>query len=117
MSIPFDPKELEIAKRAPSFRAGQPGKPLFTFPVSEREAMLSLFRGGEAVWMPYGVETSLFCPHIIPDNIARGFVFEATPPGTTCSESTGRTSPRSAAPWRRRATPTCSRTSTTGRKT
>ncbi len=92
MSIPFDPKELEIAKRAPSFRAGQPGKPLFTFPVSEREAMLSLFRGGEAVWMPYGVETSLFCPHIIPDNIARGFVFEATPwpdPYTTWDDMFG----------------------------
>ena len=77
MSIPFDPKELEIKRRAMSFNPNVPGTALFDFPVSEREALLSLYNKGEAVWLPYGVESGLFCPSVIPDNIARGFVFEA----------------------------------------
>ncbi|MBR6114685.1 MAG: methyltransferase [Oscillospiraceae bacterium] len=76
-NYPFDPKELEIKRRAMSFDPTKPGTALFDFPVSEREALLSLYNKGEAVWMPYGVETGLFCPSVIPDNIARGFVFEA----------------------------------------
>ena len=71
MSIPFDPKELEIKRCARSFNPNVPGTALFDFPVSEREALLSLYNKKEAVWMPYGVETSLFCPSVIPDNKAR----------------------------------------------
>ena len=77
MSYPFDPKELNIVDRAMNFRRNAPGKPVFDFPVTAREALLSLYRKGQGVWTPYGVETAVFCPSIIPDNIARGFVFEA----------------------------------------
>ena len=34
MSIPFDPKELEIKRRQPSFNPAVPGTALFDFPVS-----------------------------------------------------------------------------------
>ena len=77
MSYPFDPKELDFTKRTMSFNPAVPGKPLFNFPVNEKQAMHSLYNKGEAVWAPYGIETSLFCPSVIPDNIARGFVIEA----------------------------------------
>ena len=78
MSYPFDPKELDFTKRSVSFNPAVPGRPLFNFPVTEREALLSLFRDGKGIWTPYGVETGIFCPSVVPDNIARGFVFEAT---------------------------------------
>ena len=81
MSIPFDPKELEIKRRQPSFNPAVPGTALFDFPVTEREAFKSLMLDKKGVWMPYGVETGLFCPSVIPDNIARGFVIEAKPWG------------------------------------
>ncbi len=92
MSYPFDPKELDIVDRATNFRRNAPGKPVFGFPVTAREALLSLYRGGKGIWLPYGVETAVFCPSIIPDNIARGFVFEATPwpdPYTTYDDMFG----------------------------
>lgn len=77
MSYPFDPKELEFTKRTASFMNRAPGRPIFNFPVPEREALVSLYRDKKAVWMPYGVESGFFCPSVVPDNIARGFVFEA----------------------------------------
>ena len=77
MSYPFDPKELDFTRRTMSFNPAVPGKPLFNFPINEKQAMHSLYNKGEAVWAPYGIETSLFCPSVIPDNIARGFVIEA----------------------------------------
>ena len=92
MSYPFDPKELDFTKRSVSFNPAVPGKPLFNFPVTEREAMLSLIRGGKGIWAPYGVETGVFCPSVVPDNIARGFVFEAKPwpePYTTYDDMFG----------------------------
>ncbi|MBR6114687.1 MAG: methyltransferase [Oscillospiraceae bacterium] len=78
-NFPFDPKELEIKRRAPSFIPDAPGTALFNFPMSEREAYKSMILDKKPVWMPYGVETSFFSPHIIPDDIARGFVIEAEP--------------------------------------
>ena len=77
MSIPFDPKELQIVRRQPSFNPALPGTALFDFPVTEREAYVSTVLNKQLVWQPYGVETSFISPHIIPDNIARGFVIEA----------------------------------------
>ena len=78
-AVPFDPKELEIVKRAPSFSPNAPGTALFNFPMTEREAYKSMILDKKPVWMPYGVETSFFSPSIIPDNIARGFVLESKP--------------------------------------
>ena len=50
---PFDPKELDFTRRAMSFNPAVPGNPIFNFPVSEREALLSLYNNKEAIWMPY----------------------------------------------------------------
>ena len=77
MSVPFDPKELEIVRRQPSFNPAVPGTALFNFPMTEREAYKSTVLNKELVWQPYGVETGFLAPSVIPDNIARGFVFEA----------------------------------------
>ena len=78
MSIPFDPKELEVTGYAPSRIPGVK-TPLFNFPVSIRDAYRSIVVDHNPVWLPYGVETSFFSPSIIPDNIARGFVLESKP--------------------------------------
>ena len=79
MSYAYDPKELDFTERTMSFNPAVPGTPLFKFPVSIREAYESLLVKKDPVWMPYGVETGFFAPSVIPDNIARGFVFEAKP--------------------------------------
>ena len=76
MSIPFDPKELEIVGRMPGFNPAVPGTALFNFPISPKENYKALMFDHKGNWMPYGVETGVFCPSIIPDNIARAFVFE-----------------------------------------
>ena len=73
MSIPFDPKELEIVRRQPSFNPAVPGTALFNFPMTEREAYKSTVLNKELVWQPYGVETGFLAPSVIPDNIARDF--------------------------------------------
>ena len=73
MSIPFDPKELEITGHARNV-------PIFSFPTTPREAYKSAMNGAH-VWQPYGAETGFFCPSVIPDNIARAFVFEGKPWG------------------------------------
>ena len=70
----FDPKELEIVGHARNV-------PLFNYPVTPKEAHTKLLSTHKHVWMPYGCETSVFCPSIIPDNIARAFVIEAKPWG------------------------------------
>ena len=92
MSIPFDPKELQIVRRQPSFNPALPGTALFDFPVTEREAYVSTVLNKQLVWQPYGVETSFLSPHSIPDNIARGFVNEAErwpPPYTNAPDMSG----------------------------
>ena len=42
MPIPFDPKELEVAGRLPSWNPAVPGTVLFNFPVNQKEAYQSL---------------------------------------------------------------------------
>ena len=78
---PFSPEELEIAFRYPDLKPGPVGKPGFRTPVSPGENMRRFVSGGTPVWMPYG-EFRMFAPRIIPDNVARGRVFEADVPET-----------------------------------
>ena len=54
MSIPFDPKELQIVRRQPSFNPALPGTALFDFPITEREAYVSTVLNKQLVWQPYG---------------------------------------------------------------
>ena len=74
---PFDISELEIMGRGRSRSPKLPGTPVFHFPVTEREALHALYNDRKPLWMPYGVESGTFCPSVVPDNIARGFVIEA----------------------------------------
>lgn len=73
---PFQESELKQTGWARSM-AGQ--IPLYDFPVTQREAYLSALKDRKPVWQLTGIEAQLFTPHIIPDNVARAFVFEGVP--------------------------------------
>lgn len=77
-NITFSPDELEIAFRYSTMRPGPEGKPGFRTPVSVSENMRRFVSGEAPVWMPYG-EYRVFGPEIIPDDVARGKVFEENP--------------------------------------
>lgn len=79
MTVPkFDPKEMEVIREIPA-SPFMPALKIYNQPVPDREAVLGLFRK-EAVWQVSGMlESRLFSPRIIPDNVARSFVFEGTP--------------------------------------
>ncbi len=108
MKVPaFDPKELE---KKPSFIFGRPVD-LFSYPLNQHDAFANLAKR-EPWWQMYQAsDTTVFTPHIIPDDIARGFVFEAELPSTpkkaalTCSALNGSGLSRSAAQWSVRAFP------------
>ncbi|MDR3277409.1 MAG: methyltransferase [Oscillospiraceae bacterium] len=72
----FDPKELEVARLIPAIF----GEPIavYNYPVTPREAYMAIFER-HPVWQIAGGETQMLNPKIIPDNIARAFVFEAEP--------------------------------------
>ncbi|AFA48374.1 methyltransferase 1 MttB15 [Acetobacterium woodii DSM 1030] len=72
--IPFDPKELQIVGEIPNM-FGVPD-PIYDFPITMKENYL-LTMQKEPVWESLGNESGLFCPSVVPDNIARAFVFEA----------------------------------------
>ena len=72
----FDPKELKVIGRAPS-RVYAEGVPIFNAPVSQREAYFNAVYKRQPNYFLMGTETSIFCPQIIPDNVARGFVIES----------------------------------------
>ena len=77
MSTPiFNEKEMEIVGRKP----GMFGKafPIFNYPVTKKEASVALMEK-HPYWQMHGMEVSsaLFSPVVNPDNIARGFIYEA----------------------------------------
>ena len=79
MAIPkFDPKELVVASETPSRMPGGPTTPIYSFPVTPKEAVCAMMRR-EPVWQITGIESKLFTPRLLPDNVARAFVFEEEP--------------------------------------
>ncbi len=73
MAVPmFDPKEITEAKR---MTFGGRTTVMFNYPCSQREGILATYRR-EPYWMINSFN-NMFSPMVIPDNIARGFVFEA----------------------------------------
>ena len=77
MAIPaFDKKELTIVGEAPS-RFGGPPSPIYDFPVKPKEAFKAMMHR-KPVWQITNIETRLFTPELIPDNVARSQVFEDT---------------------------------------
>ena len=53
--------------------------PLFSFPVSPREAFLAVY-SRQSVWLPYNVGKQYVNPRMIPDNVARAVVTDARLP-------------------------------------
>jgi hypothetical protein len=77
-------KELEQVGTFPTFM-GPNGTPKYSTPITPLEnikkALVRNANGelkGEQVWAPQGGDVITFCPIIMPDNPARGFVIEAT---------------------------------------
>ncbi|MDR0917609.1 MAG: methyltransferase [Oscillospiraceae bacterium] len=75
MPIPFNEKELEVIGEAPSFFG--PPTPIYNYPVTPREAFRKMYER-DPVWECGGGESSMFAPAVIPDNVARGFVFDGS---------------------------------------
>lgn len=80
MQIPeFNPEELKVVGDVP-YPMGLPSVPLYSFPISPKEAVSMVYQR-KAPWqiLPImDVETLMFNPSIIPDNVARAFVADAT---------------------------------------
>ncbi len=72
---PFSQEELNIRYRYPAGNPSGLGKPEFSTPVGVKENMRRFASGEAPVWMPYG-QYQVFGPEILPDNVARGRVFE-----------------------------------------
>ncbi len=79
LSPKFNMNELTVAGEVPSI-AGGPGTPIYTYPVTPKEACKDLY-AKNPLWqmvVGFGVESMLFTPSCNPDNIARACVFDST---------------------------------------
>ena len=76
MSIPkFDEKELEVVGETPKTPL-MPSIKLFKTPVTDKEAVKGAF-SRHPYWQIGLMEKRIFTPRILPDNVARAFVFES----------------------------------------
>ena len=75
---PFSPEELKVVGSFPPTCAQGFVIDKLNTPITAKENYLRLLRGEVPYWMPNG-DIVTFCPAIIPDNIARWAVVEATP--------------------------------------
>ena len=77
MAIPkYDPKELTVVREEQSFFGMMPPTPVYDYPVTKKEAMYAFFNR-EPYWQMFSADCSMMTPKVNPDNIARGFVFDA----------------------------------------
>lgn len=74
--IPFSEEELKVVGEIPPMMPDLPGTPVYNFPVTPREAFLGMMNR-EPIWQTTSLESSMFCPMMYPDNVARGFIIEA----------------------------------------
>ena len=82
MNIPeFDIKELQVKSTIKDFW-GQEMR-IYTYPVTMREAVQALLHR-KTYWILNGMYQHIFSPHLNPDAIARGQVFEAEQIGMEC---------------------------------
>lgn len=78
MTIPkFDPKEMEVMGEIPT-SPFSPEMKIYNYPVSPCEAFKAMM-SKKPVWQISNLENQIFTPRIVPDNVARAFVFEAEP--------------------------------------
>ena len=77
MNVPaFDEKELEVVGESKSLFGSIP---ILNYPVSLSDGYLAALRDRKPIWQTTGLETQMFTPRIIPDNVARSLVVEAKP--------------------------------------
>ena len=85
--IPFSKDELEVIGNYPSFNPAIPGAKKYNTPISPRENTRALLSGEKPLWIPRSADGVTLIPRIIPDNVARVFVYDANP--LTPEESVG----------------------------
>lgn len=75
--IPFSEDELNVVGEVPEtmFMAGLD---VYDYPIPEHDAQCAALRG-KPKWQMLGHESQIFTPRIMPDNVARAFVFENKP--------------------------------------
>ena len=75
--IPFRREELEVVGQTANI--GRGAMPLLNTPITPRENFLRLVHGEDVLWIPNARDALSVTPAVVKDNIARGFVFDATP--------------------------------------
>ena len=73
----FDEKELQVVSTTAE-TAMMPSINILSYPISARENYISTLKR-KPYWQVIGVESQIFTPRILPDNVARAFVLEAAP--------------------------------------
>ena len=76
--IPFSEEELKVVGQFPKTTPIGNIIEKFNTPVTARENYLAFLHNEAPCWLPNG-DYITFCPAIIPDNVARNGVIEATP--------------------------------------
>ena len=71
----FDPKELKVVAETPASPI-MPSMKIYDYPVSPREGYKALLRR-KPYWQVMALESQMFMPKLLPDNVARAFVIEA----------------------------------------
>ena len=73
----FNHKKSIVVDEIPNHIGGSPTQ-TFDFPVTPKEAFIALYNR-EPVWQLMGIESRIFTPKLLPDNVARAFVLEDEP--------------------------------------
>lgn len=76
--IPFSESELKVVAEIPPIVPELPPTLIYDFPVPPRESFLGMFKK-QPIWQVSLLESTMFCPNVYPDNVARGFLIEAAP--------------------------------------
>ena len=69
----FDPKELELVEQPGAF--GRMAKS-FSYPLNKHDHGVAMFSRKPWWQGMQAMDATIFTPRVIPDNVARGFVFE-----------------------------------------
>ena len=77
---PYSDEELKVVGSYPATRG--PDTPKLNTPVTPMENLNRLRRGEKPLWIPTQNDFTSFTPRVVPDNVARGFAFDAEPPLT-----------------------------------
>jgi hypothetical protein len=71
--IPFQKSELNIVKLEENVRGAVP---VYDFPITRKANTIAAIRDRDPLWINTNVEYTIFAPSIIPDNAAKGCIYE-----------------------------------------